>query len=300
MCVIFISVILLAIFLVINYKFYNYIIESENISLKPLIWDKKEIFYSKYNYSSTKITYTKNYTIYIHPRNDIISNIIKTSKQWFDCDLLPEMWDNIEDLNKNEGVFVDIGAHIGSCSLYMINEGIKTIAFEPVNENLYLFTKSLINNIKLVNDVEIYQCGLGNTTQELTMYINKMNIGESSIEAVPIISSSNISFENRLVKVFKLDDIWADKYDDLIINLLKLDVNGFELYVLQGAKKLLRYNKIISLYIEINCKCLSRYGVKSEDIFVLLEKYGYYIKDKQHCTEDLTYNTGVILNKYKK
>lgn len=299
MLVIVLVTILLTFFVLLNYLFYNYIADSENLSSKPQIWNKKDILYSSYDYPNEKVVHLKNYTIYVHPNNDIISNIINTSKQWYDCELLPNMWDEIEDLNKNEGVFVDIGSHVGSCSLLMLNEGIKTVAFEPISENLFLFTKSVLSNVKFSNDVELYQCGLGNSTQELSIFINKLNIGESSVEAVPLVTSSKISYENRIVKIFKLDDIWKNKYDDVNINLMKLDVNGYELYVLQGASRLLKGNKILSLYIEINCNCLSRYGVKSEDIFKLLERYGYYIKDKQHCVEDLTYNTQVMLKRFK-
>ena len=45
-----------------------------------------------------------------------------------------------------DGLFIDVGANIGACSLLLASGGMRTLAFEPMPGNLHYLTKSLLVN----------------------------------------------------------------------------------------------------------------------------------------------------------
>jgi Methyltransferase FkbM domain len=60
------------------------------------------------------------------------------------------------------------------------------------------------------------------------------------------------------------------------VNLLKLDVEGFELSVLRGAKQSLETRKIQAIYFEYFEKWLSRVG-PSDELLSFLDAVGYQV-----------------------
>jgi hypothetical protein len=54
---------------------------------------------------------------------------------------------------------------------------------------------------------------------------------------------------------------------------LKVDVEGYELGVLEGASETLKRTRLI--YIEVDAKNYSHYGKKAEDVATLLDANGF-------------------------
>jgi len=77
------------------------------------------------------------------------------------------------------------------------------------------------------------------------------------------------------VKVSRLDE-----YEHLKPTFLKIDVEGFEMQVLEGAKNILR--KRPKLALELHTELLPRFGASVEDIFRLigLEDYRVWIQKR--------------------
>ena len=64
------------------------------------------------------------------------------------------------------------------------------------------------------------------------------------------------------------------------IALLKIDVEGFEMQVLQGAEKIL--NRVECIYIEVLEHTLQKFETSTTDVLELLKSHGfkcYYFKD---------------------
>lgn len=66
-----------------------------------------------------------------------------------------------------------------------------------------------------------------------------------------------------------------DQYEHLRPTLLKIDVEGFETKVLQGARKILSMRP--KLAIEIHTEQLSRYGSSVHDLFSLIDVDSYQL-----------------------
>ena len=185
---------------------------------------------------------------------------------------------------------IDVGSHKGEFSNFLIKD-IKTIKklilIEPQNELIknLLFIKNKILNTEI--DIEEYALGSRKGTREI-----KINLLSSTSTLAKINPKSNwLKFKKTLlIKDYKslitkrtvlietLDNI-VDKHNIKIIDLLKIDTEGFEYEVLQGAKKSLKFKKIKAIIIEKQLSDMYlNYNFKKVE--KILEKNGFLLKKK--------------------
>ena len=126
---------------------------------------------------------------------------------------------------RDKDFFIDIGANIGSYTVLASSAiGAKTVCFEPVPSTY----KRLMDNIKInniENKVESLNLALGNSTGE--MYFS------SDQNCMNHIIAHNENNSNKItVNVSTLDkELKRDPF------LIKIDVEGYELPVLEGGTK---------------------------------------------------------------
>ena len=160
----------------------------------------------------------------------------------------------------SEDIFIDIGANIGAYSI--ISGGIigaKTISIEPVSENVQFLEENIqLNNIS--NSVTVYQIALGK--EEKDGYIRKKR------GALNQIIYNNGSNDNQRVDIIPLDD--KIEYS----NVMKIDVEGYEVEVLLGANQNLLNKELNVIIIEINGLTLN-YGNKPDQLHNILIDYHF-------------------------
>ena len=160
-------------------------------------------------------------------------------------------------LNKDDK-FIDIGANIGSYSILSATMiGCKTLSFEPSNQIFSLLEKNvIINNVQ--NTIKLYKYALGAENQSMMIgYKGEMTY---------------ITNNNEL----DLQEIEVKRLDDFIDygSLIKMDVEGYEEHVLEGARKILRNPQTGALIIEL--AGYNRYGSSNKKVHQLLIQYGYF------------------------
>jgi len=185
------------------------------------------------------------------------------------------LWKNHEKENfskmskmDKKGIFIDVGANIGKYSVIMAKEGWFVYAFEPVKSNF----DSLEDNIRL-NDVskkiKRYNIGMGNKIEK--RYISFQN-GKHA-EASVVIKMKNSRKEK--VEINKIDSFFKGKKIKRPV-VLKIDVEGFEYSVLEGAKKFIeKEHPVIILEMWENKKdseFLGNLGYKREGDFWFYKK----------------------------
>lgn len=123
-------------------------------------------------------------------------------------------------------VAVDVGAHVGLWSMHLADEFARVIAFEPVAAHRECFERNLAG---AADRVELMPVALGREHGSLPFVTDPSSSGDTHVAAhgeLPIPG-------HDCVPVVPLDAIvdWCD--------LLKIDCEGYELHVLEGARELL-------------------------------------------------------------
>lgn len=170
-----------------------------------------------------------------------------------------------------EGIIVDAGANIGQFSLVMAkyirqrNLDKRVIAFEPNPAVFSHLKKNLQLNKDLSGILNVYQIGLGASEEYMEMSIPRRNTGAGTL----ITNYYHENHDNYLVSIKTLDSMVR-----LPVDFIKIDVEGFEYFVLKGAINILQ-NYQPALYLETN----SRQPFQQQ-MFELLSGLGYrYLLD---------------------
>jgi FkbM family methyltransferase len=159
---------------------------------------------------------------------------------------------------------VDVGANIGTYSRYLAGlvgpEG-KVVAFEPAATNF----KYLQRNTVHLPQVTTINAAVGEKSGQTKLYLSpELNVDHQMYD----------NGEGRSSVAVNLVSLDAFFKPATKVHLLKIDVQGYELQVLKGAKRLIEENPQIKLILEFWPCGLQRSGNKPGDLFDLLASYG--------------------------
>ncbi len=182
-----------------------------------------------FNYNSLEVKF------YLPLRNDYMRKVMYANKTFYEIGML-------EDIKKRIGenkIIVDIGAFMGNHTIYFskICKAKKVYSFEPQN-NIYEILK---RNVEL------------NNVQDVVKHFN-MGIGKEHLTAsIDVVDVHNFGMSkiNKSVKggieIDSLDNILLQEIDR--VDMIKIDVEGMGMDVLEGAEEILRKYKPL-IYIE--------------------------------------------------
>ena len=179
---------------------------------------------------------------------------------------------------KTTQVFFDIGANVGYYSLICskFNTEAQIFSFEPMSST-YM---KLIHNIALnaCSNISPYNLGFSNEDSISRMYFNEAESGACSLRDI-----RGIGEPKEIAKFIKLDDFIEEHC--IMPDLLKIDVEGAELFVLQGGERLLKERSPV-IFIEILRKWCKAFNHLAADVFCFLHKLnyqGHIVKDGTLC-----------------
>lgn len=165
---------------------------------------------------------------------------------------------------RRDELFVDVGANIGSYTVLASAEiGARTYCIEPVPNTFNQLHKNILLNDISKNTV-LMNIGLSSQKGELLFSDEQ----DSSMNHV--VNSSEANSTTKRVEVNTLDAILNNEYP----SLLKIDVEGFELEVLNGGEETLKKSSLKAIIIELNGSGMN-YGFKDTDIDEKLISYGF-------------------------
>lgn len=148
-----------------------------------------------------------------------------------------------------EGIFIDVGAHTGYYSLYMLPLVSWVYAFEPDSQSF----DELRNYSGQYANFLSFRYAVSN--QSGNMEIQIKGSGYSFIKGSSTESFSPINKKPQSVKVIKLDN-YIDEYQSRITGI-KIDVDGPDLDVLEGAMQIIAKDHPVVL-IELSSKQANR------------------------------------------
>ena len=201
----------------------------------------------------------------------LIANLIESG------DLEPGTRKLIQRVLAPGDVFVDVGANIGMHTIAAAHamRGLgKVIAFEPFEPTAHLLEKSIFLN-GFAGLVEIHRAAATNTSVSRALYLGATSGHHSLFPRGGETGSSKVV----QVRSVAIDDVIPATEQ---ITLMKIDVEGAELEVLDGAKLLLGANPNVGLIVEFGPCFLQRSGIDTADWlskFTSFDLEGWEIND---------------------
>jgi FkbM family methyltransferase len=165
-------------------------------------------------------------------------------------------------------VVVDAGANIGVYSRFLskcVGPNGVVHSFEPSPENF----ARLLGVTRNLRNVRANQLAVGEKTGEQLLYISgTLNVDHRTYPP------EGESRRTLPVRSTRLDDYFEPKAH---VDLIKLDIQGYELHALQGAKRVLSDNPAIKLLVEFWPFGLRAAGSSPQALLALLEQHGFSI-----------------------
>lgn len=159
----------------------------------------------------------------------------------------------ITKLNLKNGTFIDVGANTGLYSLFLSSRMKKVEAIEPYPPVII----KLENNIKInsIDNIAVHKVGLANANSSITFFEppeGNHGVGTFSKDfASKFDSNQNSGKELKLPLV--IGDEYFIKFGISDISILKIDIEGFEKYALEGLKNtLVKFRPLIILEYNTN------------------------------------------------
>jgi len=171
-------------------------------------------------------------------------------------------------------VFVDVGANIGYFSLLaakLVGAGGKVYAFEPEPGNHALLCKNI--NLNSYSNVHAVQKAVSNKSESTLLFLSALDSGSHSLysEAARGIQKS-VEITTTSVDEFLESENWPG------IDLMKIDVEGAELEVLEGMGDLVERSPELKLVVEY-CPFLIRLtGAKPAELLTKLASMQFQIE----------------------
>ena len=169
---------------------------------------------------------------------------------------------------RSADLMIDIGANIGWYSLLVsrLSQGrCQVLAFEPDPDNF----ARLQRNLKLngIDQVSAFNLAVGEHAATLQLHrYGKSNAGRHSL--VDLHAGETIP-----VQVVSLDDWSTNSLPEGPIRLLKMDIEGYEVFALRGARHLLA--RCEWLLLEHSPAYLERSGAGIDALIDLLQESGF-------------------------
>ena len=178
----------------------------------------------------------------------------------------------IVQLARKGGLLIDVGANCGyySCLWAGINPKNRVLAFEPSSEIINLLRLNVKHN-KLEPQVQALEMALGKDNTTLLFVLG----GHGQTGWGGLLNEPEE--ESIKVTVTRLDDI-INRFNYNYIDVLKIDTEGADAWVLQGAEKLLFGHKIRHIFFEENPGRMQKLGINPGDAKKFLQSCGYRVK----------------------
>ena len=203
---------------------------------------------------------------------------------------------------------LEIGANQG---VYLVQEATRTskdsaiYAFEPHPHNVRVLKENVkLNNIE--SKTEIIECAVSDKAGRAELSISRSSNWHRMIAA----GNADINEKNNIITVntTTIDSFCKKKGIDNI-DLIRMDVEGFESSVIEGGREILKLSKNCMIFMEFHPRNMRMAGKDPIALLETLKDLGFYCfaildysSPKVFCKKikwtDLIPNLPFILNKY--
>eukprot|EP01006_Ploeotia_vitrea_P009465 TRINITY_DN22148_c0_g1_i1.p1 TRINITY_DN22148_c0_g1~~TRINITY_DN22148_c0_g1_i1.p1 ORF type:complete len:483 (-),score=77.00 TRINITY_DN22148_c0_g1_i1:703-1941(-) len=224
------------------------------------------------------------FNIAVYGSSDFVSGDIQSKGKWDD-----EKTEEVQRLIRQKATskkvtIVDIGANIGWFTLVTASMGHKVISFEPMESNYKIISYNVCNNPGM--DVHLFPYGAHEKNQVCQIISGEVNRGDGMSVCN---DTNNAWFDNDRSEVGvhggylykrrgQIEMVRIEDYIREDVFLMKIDVEGFEWYALQGAEGLFSSYTVQYIVAEFGPPMMKVQGVDPVKYLKWFVKHGYEIR----------------------
>lgn len=197
-----------------------------------------------------------------------------------------------DQIIKPTDTILDIGAHIGLFSVFFskkLSDKGKVICFEPTPGTYQILKRTAeLNDLK---NCKVVNAAIADKSGSLTFNLTSKD-GEGSNANSLVQTERTVNVTE--VKVFSIDDY--RRTEKLKIDILKIDVEGYELNALIGAQETFITDKPSGI-LALHPESIKKLGQSLEQIWDVLERYkckveykGTPISKQDFCSKELLFD----------
>ena len=171
-------------------------------------------------------------------------------------------------------IVIDVGANIGDYTLLActkVGTSGKILSFEPLSETFLTLERNL--QLNEFTNCGYFQKAIGEKPSLANLYKNNLSGTMGHLDSS--LNGKNL-IKKEKIEVTTIDDVLTSQHID-VVNMIKIDVEGFEHEVLLGCLQSFKENKIKKIMCEVHYKYLESKRKSAETIYDLLREHNFTI-----------------------
>ena len=209
----------------------------------------------------------KSLPIYAFVDEDGMSSEIRLGRVW-EAHEIQIMSEFLKNYRKKYGIndprtisMLDIGANVGVFMLAFGAKGYKVFAFEPIASSVYAMRKSLCENPQV--DALLFGYGLSNNDTKCDSYAFEYCLSNTFVFCGGYNEEASRNERYKGMKLVQSVDLYRlDNFAEFLPNIvaIKLDVEGYEPYVIEGGMNVFMQQNVSIVLMEFDPNFMNRTG----------------------------------------
>lgn len=216
----------------------------------------------------TKIKVPYNDTLVLNMLHRDDEGIVKLINNGFFSGNLQRL---LVDISRPDDIMIDAGANIGLISLPLSFYFQRIIAFEPIPETYKYLEKNIIHNN--ITNIDAYNSALGDRLGNIGMKFQGSDTRERD-SGHSVVTENIYNLDKPIIPDVTVPITTLDSFAFPKVDIIKIDVEGYEPFVLKGAIKTIERCKP-KLLIEHEWGHIICRNLISADIIKQIRELGY-------------------------
>ena len=218
----------------------------------------------------------------------LLTILLSFDKNWYNALLKYQVAPSTEHIDVLQSLdpdlIIDIGANRGQFSLAAIQvfPNAKILCFEPLESAFTVLSEVMIKE----QCVSLHNIAIGNLEASMNMNVSSKEDSSSLLDISDLQSEifpGTSRCDSERVRVSRLSNFISESELGKI-NLIKIDVQGYELEVLLGASEIL--NNINYIYVECSFLELYKDQATADDVIEFLSDNGFFLQGVYNLCKD--------------
>ncbi|MCS4149400.1 FkbM family methyltransferase [Salinibacter ruber] len=224
---------------------------------------------ARWIYSQSASVICEEDVIYVFKSGERISKVVHKN-QCVSANSESEVMESLLQRLGKKDVFYDIGANFGrySCLIGKVHPSTQVFAFEPNPEAADFLRENLRWN--RVN-ADVIEYALSNCNGEISLDL------QEGVERARIQADSGSTSDSVTVKMTTLDNL-LERESLPPPSVLKIDVEGAELKVIEGMEMTLKGEDLRLLFCEVHPYLMKKMGDEEMNLFARLKDSGFEVE----------------------